>query len=69
MAWSATEAEVEATAIAFQDGLKLHAVVSELVDSKVQITAYGDNAGAIQLYLQRNDFTSKPCAHVTLLFG
>ena len=33
MAWSATEAEVEATAIAFQDGLKLHAVVSELVDS------------------------------------
>ena len=49
VAWSATEAEVEATAIAFQDGLKLHAVVSELVDSKVPITAYGDNAGAIQL--------------------
>ncbi|OLP85945.1 Retrovirus-related Pol polyprotein from transposon TNT 1-94 [Symbiodinium microadriaticum] len=49
VAWSATEAEVEATAIGFQDGLKLHAVISELVDGAVPIRAYGDNAGAIQL--------------------
>ena len=37
VAWSATEAEVEATAIAFQDGLKLHAVLSELVGSQVPV--------------------------------
>ena len=56
VAWSATEAEVEATAIAFQDGLKLHAVISELVDGTVPIRAFGDNAGAILQLLTKERF-------------
>ncbi|CAE7837310.1 unnamed protein product [Symbiodinium sp. CCMP2592] len=49
VAWSATESELEAMAIAFQDGLKLHAVIAELSGRAPRILAFGDNSGAIQL--------------------
>ena len=31
VAWSATESEIEATAVAIQEGIKLHAVIEELL--------------------------------------
>ena len=49
VAWSATESEIEATAIAIQEGIKLHAVLEELLAVKIHIVANGDNAGAIRL--------------------
>ncbi|CAE7548918.1 RE1 [Symbiodinium sp. CCMP2592] len=49
VAWSATESELEAMAIAFQDGLKLHAVIAELLNNAPRIYAFGDNSGALQL--------------------
>ena len=49
VAWSATESEIEATAVAIQDGIKLHAVIEELLAGKIHIVANGDNAGAIHL--------------------
>ncbi|CAE7493824.1 unnamed protein product [Symbiodinium sp. CCMP2592] len=49
VAWSATESEIEATAVAFQEGIKIHAVLEELFACKIHLVANGDNAGAIHL--------------------
>ncbi|CAE7816426.1 unnamed protein product [Symbiodinium sp. CCMP2592] len=49
VAWSATESELEAMAIAFQDGLKLHAGIAELSGRAPRLLAFGNNSGAIQL--------------------
>ncbi|CAE7437089.1 RE1 [Symbiodinium sp. CCMP2592] len=49
VAWSATESEIEATAVAIQEGIKIHAVLEELFACKIHLVANGDNAGAIHL--------------------
>ncbi|CAE7250990.1 RE1 [Symbiodinium sp. CCMP2592] len=49
VAWSATESEIEATAAAIQEGIKIHAGLEELLACKIHIIANGDNAGAIHL--------------------
>ncbi|CAE7400820.1 RE1, partial [Symbiodinium sp. CCMP2456] len=49
VAWSATESEIEATTGAMQEGIKLHAVIEELLGSKIRVVANGDNSGAIHL--------------------
>ena len=49
VAWSAAESEIEATAVAIQEGVKLHAVIEEMLACKIHIVAYGDNEGAIHL--------------------
>ena len=36
VAWSATESEIEATAVAIQEGIKLHAVIEEFLACKMR---------------------------------
>ena len=52
VAWSATESELEATAIAFQDGVKLHATLQAILGEPLKLVANGDNSGAIQLLVK-----------------
>ena len=50
MAWSAAEAEPEATAK--QDGVKLHAALEAILGESLKLVANGDNSGAIQLLVK-----------------
>ena len=52
VAWSATEAELDATALAFQDGIKLLATLESILRTKLKVLANGDNSGAIQLLVR-----------------
>ena len=52
VAWSATEAELDATALAFQDGIKLLATLESIMGEKLRVLANGDNSGAIQLLVK-----------------
>ncbi|CAE7033277.1 RE1 [Symbiodinium sp. CCMP2592] len=71
VAWSATESEIEATAAAIQEGIKIHAVLEELLACKIHIIANGDNAGAIHLITRerfheqtmRKTFRDSLCIH------
>ena len=52
VAWSATEAELDATALAFRDGIKLLATLESILGTKLKVLANGDNSGAIQLLVR-----------------
>ena len=77
VAWSATEAELDATALAFQDGVKLLATLESILGEKLNVVANGDNAGAIQLLVRerfhvqamRTRHFAIPCSYVRDIAG
>ena len=57
VAWSATEAELEATATVVQDGAKFQETLSELVGHKLELLLQNDNSGGLTLLTRQRFFT------------